>query len=399
MMTRLFRRIDMKMTAFADWKLQLMVMLAFPLSTLSISCSSRFHCKTPEVKYISMDKLTNMTLNGTVLKSFQAKDISECQRSCLHEEKCQSLNVNISTAIGLICDLLDINIYSNSSLLLQQSGSVHLFIPNECKNKPCKNNAICVPNYQNDSYSCECKSNGTWITKGLHCETILSGYSSAFVYWSFDDPASSSPLTSTNLDMSSFVLSWDPVSEPGRKHPVVKCKDGSNCIQIWKSVPCINSFSTCKRTITYSMWIKYTEYQATTKTYSLLMLSNEFGSRIGIDFRSRLSGDFAFRAAVTTGKKWDLTGFGSSVIKTNWNQFTLTVDDNIGVCAFINGVKDACQTTYQSVSLTEYANTAVRLGGAWYADSEPDIYIDDFAVWQVALTENEVKNLYEQTKN
>eukprot|EP00795_Rhopilema_esculentum_P003324 gene3324-1661_t len=396
-MTRLFRRIDMKMTAFADWKLQLMVMLALPLSTLSISCTSRFHCKTPEVKYISMDKLTNMTLNGTVLKSFQAKDISECQRSCLHEEKCQSLNVNVSTAIGLTCDLLDINIYSNSSLLLQQSGSVHLFIPNGCKNKPCKNNAICVPNYQNDSYSCECKSNGTWITKGLHCETILSGYSSAFVYWSFDDPASSSPLTSTNLDMSSFVLSWDPVSEPGRKHPVVKCKDGASCIQIWKSVPCINTFGSCQPTVTYSLWIKFTKFQAIRS--AIIMLSYNSGVRTGMSFKARNTGEFEFAISVSTSKRWFLHPFGRNVVRTRWNQFTLTVDDNIGVCAFINGVKDACQTTYQSVSLTDYANTAVRLGGAWFADSEPDIYIDDFAVWQVALTENEVKNLYEQTKN
>ena len=128
-MTRLFRRIDMKLTAFADWKLLWTMILALPLSLLSISCGSRFHCKTPEVKYIGLEKLTNMTLNGTVLKSIQAKDISECQRSCLHDDKCQSLNVNVSTAIGLTCDLLDINIYSNSSLLLQQSGSVHLFIP------------------------------------------------------------------------------------------------------------------------------------------------------------------------------------------------------------------------------------------------------------------------------
>ena len=147
------------------------------------------------------------------------------------------------------------------------------------------------------------------------------------------------------------------------------------------------------------MWIKYTEYQATTRSHSSLMLSKEFGSRTGFDFRSTVSEDFSFRVAVTTGRKWNLIGFGRSVIKTNWNQFTLTVDDNIGVCAFINGVKDACQTTYQSVSLTDYANTAIRLGGTWFSGSEPDIYIDDFAVWQVALTENEVRNLYEQTKN
>ena len=128
-MTRRLQKTDKTLTAFSIWKLQWMMMLAFPLSTFSISCGSRFHCKTPEVKYISMDKLTGMTLNGTVLNSIQAKDITECQRSCLHDEKCQSLNVNVSTAIGLTCDLLDINIYSNSSLLLQQSGSIHLFIP------------------------------------------------------------------------------------------------------------------------------------------------------------------------------------------------------------------------------------------------------------------------------
>ncbi|XP_065066479.1 uncharacterized protein LOC135692299 [Rhopilema esculentum] len=391
----------MTLTAFADWKLYCMMMLALPLSTLSFSCTSRFHCKTPEVKYISMDKLTNMTLNGTVLKSFQAKDISECQRSCLHEEKCQSLNVNISTAIGLTCDLLDINIYSNSSLLLQQSGSVHLFIPNECKNKPCKNNAVCVPNYQNDSYSCECKSNGTWITKGLHCETILNGYSSAFVYWSFDDPASLAPLTSTNLDMSSYVASsWTPVSEPGRRHPVVKCNVPGHappCMYIKSNVPCLHIFGTCELTVTYSVWIKYTEFEASRSAPAYVFHSYAFNQRRGVHFSSKSDGKFTFAVSISLSKRWIIEDFGGAVVKTNWNQFTFTVDDNAGSCAFVNGVKDACQSTHASVSLSDL-QSSFKIGDSPSADIEPGIYVDDLAVWQVILTEDEVKNLYEQTK-
>ena len=53
-----------------------------------------------------------------------------------------------------------------------------------------------------------------------------------------------------------------------------------------------------------------------------------------------------------------------------------------------------CQTAPTSVSKTISSNTAVRVGGAWSPKSEPMMYVDDLGIWKVALTENEVMNLY-----
>ena len=39
---------------------------------------------------------------------------------------------------------------------------------------PCKNGGVCIPSYENDSYSCQCKSTALKITSGKHCETVLS---------------------------------------------------------------------------------------------------------------------------------------------------------------------------------------------------------------------------------
>ena len=58
-----------------------------------------------------------------------------------------------------------------------------------------------------------------------------------------------------------------------------------------------------------------------------------------------------------------------------------------------------CQAVPTSVSRTISTNNAVRMGGAWYANSEPMMYVDDFGIWKVALTAEDVMNLYYSSKN
>ena len=157
-----------------------------------------------------------------------------------------------------------------------------------------------------------------------------------------------------------------------------------------------SEFATCKLTVTYSIWIKYTEFEASSSAQASIIRSYAFNVRRGISFRSESDGKFSFAASISLSKRWDIKGFGRAVIKTNWNQFTFTVDDNAGSCAFVNGVKDACQSTHVSVSLNDM-KSSFRIGGI-PSTNEPGIYVDDLAVWQVLLTEDEIRNLYEQTK-
>lgn len=84
--------------------------------------------------------------------------------------------------------------------------------------------------------------------------------------------------------------------------------------------------------------------------------------------------------------------------QTKWNQLTFSIDDNSHACVYINGVKEKCQTKPDSVSYSQYSNPAIRIGGDWYYGAEPAIYFDDLAIWQVALTDDEVKSLYLASK-
>ena len=76
----------------------------------------------------------------------------------------------------------------------------------------------------------------------------------------------------------------------------------------------------------------------------------------------------------------------------------MTVNDDVGVCAFVNGVKEKCESVSQSVSLNSNTNVAVRIGGTWAPRSVPDMFVDDLALWKATLTENEVQALYESSK-
>ena len=120
-------------------------------------------------------------------------------------------------------------------------------------------------------------------------------------------------------------------------------------------------------------------------------------SDAGLNFISKQDG-YDFNCSVSALKAWAILDFGKWVTQTQWNQFTFTIDDNSMACAYINGVKEKCQTAPTSVNIQTANNNTVRIGGAWYSNSEPEMYFDDFGVWQFALTPNEVMNLYNLSK-
>lgn len=74
---------------------------------------------------------------------------------------------------------------------------------------------------------------------------IPGDYQSAFLYFSFDDPAKPHPVTSSDLDVSRYFFQWNAIHEPGRRRPVLKCNSGDCCcFQIPQpDVPCVRYFS------------------------------------------------------------------------------------------------------------------------------------------------------------
>eukprot|EP00794_Sanderia_malayensis_P016575 gene16575-18260_t len=136
-------------------------------------CNSRFYCKTKNARYMSMNEATGVYLNTTAINTIVTKDIPNCQTSCIRTNGCYSININIKKANKYICYLLTKNIYTYSKLLVRHKDFIHLFIENPCKNRPCKNNGVCYPNYASDNYSCQCHQvNTTTNIIGQQCEIV-----------------------------------------------------------------------------------------------------------------------------------------------------------------------------------------------------------------------------------
>ena len=123
------------------------------------------------------------------------------------------------------------------------------------------------------------------------------------------------------------------------------------------------------------------------------------GPRTGISFIYSKSINYHFKCSISGSKQWDIRNFGTTVNQLKWNQFTFTIDDSKMACAYINGVKEMCQTSPMSVSYTISSNVETRVGGRWQPGSEPMMYVDDFGIWKIALTDDDVMNLYYSSKD
>ena len=102
-------------------------LLALFAATSAETCSSRFYCYTPEIKYMAMKVKNNTYLNITAFRVQRTSDIKECQTLCNRDSQCYSINLNITVKGSYECQLLDGNIFSNSSSQLFDSNFVHLY--------------------------------------------------------------------------------------------------------------------------------------------------------------------------------------------------------------------------------------------------------------------------------
>lgn len=107
----------------------LIILIALPCVSASASCKLMHYCKTDEVKYVSMNKITKMYLNATAIEKHIVSSLTECQKMCVRADRCASLNLKITGKKAFECQILDANIYSNSSLIASDDASTHLFIP------------------------------------------------------------------------------------------------------------------------------------------------------------------------------------------------------------------------------------------------------------------------------
>ncbi|XP_057310785.1 uncharacterized protein LOC130648727 [Hydractinia symbiolongicarpus] len=146
------------------------------------SCISAEHC----TKYLCRNK-TNP--DGTIRRYFggetafdqilnvknpllktTVKNTRSCLKKCMLNETCYSINAgNMSVNDGsksFECHLMAENFYSNKSLLEDRKDWIHISLKNPgCDANPCKDNATCVPNYQNNTHTCHCKHENKFAEK------------------------------------------------------------------------------------------------------------------------------------------------------------------------------------------------------------------------------------------
>ena len=99
-----------------------------------------------------------------------------------------------------------------------------------------------------------------------------------------------------------------------------------------------------------------------------------------------------------TGTAWGLSQFGKNVNPLKWNHIVVTFHPDIGICAYINGKRNACANSYWTKVLP-VKNHLLRIGFHWDSGGRCLLYADDFAVWRSLLTEKDVRQLYEETKS
>ena len=161
--------------------------------------------------------------------------------------------------------------------------------------------------------------------------------------------------------------------------------------------PFFSTFSACTTTLTYSFWLKLMKSEIGIQ--SNIFRSWSANSRPGIRFESLSTAGFYSTIIVSKYKMWEHSTLGQQVNKTKWNHFTFTVDDNKMSCVFINGRRDQCDTSPSSVNFGMHYNTRFRIGGDFYSNKKPGMYLDDFAIWLTVLTDEEVYSLYVQSRD
>ena len=76
-----------------------------------------------------MEEIPKANLNATAISTYKVETASQCQLFCVMENKCRSINLIVNNAKGYDCQLLDVDKYSNSSLLIKDEKYIHLYIP------------------------------------------------------------------------------------------------------------------------------------------------------------------------------------------------------------------------------------------------------------------------------
>ncbi|XP_068724163.1 uncharacterized protein, partial [Montipora capricornis] len=128
---------------------------------------------SPHLQYGNFTESFFRVLNiSQVLVFSKFEDYFQCAIECVVNKACFSFNFGIladNGSGGHICHLLASDKYNHSNHFVPSEEFHHFSFWSPCESFPCQNGGTCHPEYETNSYQCECGEGG----KGTHCETKI----------------------------------------------------------------------------------------------------------------------------------------------------------------------------------------------------------------------------------
>lgn len=104
--------------------------------------------------------------------SHEVLQAQECAFACVTQQTCYSFNIGLSPNQNgkFLCELLSGDKFRSPTNLTSSQQFDHYSIESPCSSHPCKNNGTCIPNYEENTYSCSC----TPGHRGRYCGKVCS---------------------------------------------------------------------------------------------------------------------------------------------------------------------------------------------------------------------------------
>lgn len=172
------------------------------------------------------------------------------------------------------------------------------------------------------------------------------------------------------------------------------------------SPPCFDQPSLCLRGLSVSFWIKLPANYNDKNSGQMLFLrpmpasvpgplySSHFRKTEGVGFGAILSDKLHADIQIYVSSQTRKCFYGFPVATQSWNHVTMVWLNRKTITVFLNGQRlpTAASCTPVEGSLKIKTTGSVRIGGP-----KLDIWLDEFAIWNKALSDEEAVNIYYRT--
>eukprot|EP00794_Sanderia_malayensis_P006187 gene6187-6902_t len=348
--------------------------------------------------------------SSDVISSMPIVEPVTCMRQCTTSALCQSINHYLQDKDNkMYCDLINGNIWSNSSFVQKRNSSTHYFIQSPCSSNPCRNGGTCIPRYQQGDYKCACAhSNHTAWISGHYCETLTVAEDTAKVSYPFDGASHLKDARSNAGHGLTLYGNARVLWVPDRRSPVLYVQEtiGSYARSNLYGRDCLAKPSKCLNGMSVSIWFKIRKKSHDAllpdsadcrKKSQVLAQATPSASKQG--FRVIFFGceTNAFQVTFRNYVNQHIITWGTAsnrTLYTSWSHIVATMKYGDIVILYFNGVEVARSTTFTSVSARTIVDA--RIGFGHHVTTNIGVFLDDFAAWYNVLSPSDVQRVYNE---